>query len=671
MDYEKEQARIRSLLESFPSEPDIMTENDDEEAEDQEDPIETDVLDERQDDSDSEQSLVFETGNATHYDDPDIDIGTAGNDQLTNTSIDNSSSTQLNLQSLQDDNNSDQNNVQISKHHAQLGTIREDSDNFVQTKHTGKRKQTDRYLTVTKRTKKVVTGYEMPSIFEGGNMVYVGKDGTKWNATAPANNTRTRQKNIVTTLPKVKNHLQNVTEPLEIWKNFFTDQMMDLVVTHTNQEIERVKCHYLRASYARLTNKDEISALIGVLLLSGVQKSSKLNAAELFSSKGTSPEIFLLAMSEQRFRFLIRFLNFDDKTTRQDRRLTDKLAPIRELFDIFVENCKKHFTMSQFVTVDEMLVGFRGRCSFRQYIPSKPAKYGIKIYGLCDAKLFYTTNMEVYVGKQPPGPYEHLKTDGLSIVDRLCQTISGTSRNVTTDNWFSSIPLCEKLINEHRLTMIGTLRKNKPQLPKIFIEGKGRESPSSVFAFRKDCTVVSHIPKPKKNVIVISSMHDDDQIDEKTNKPEIILDYNRTKGGVDVVDKLCASYTCARATRRWPMVIFYTCLNIAGVNSQIIFSFNSPDTKVLRRKFLTNLAYDLMKNHLVTRYSVPQVKRLTKLRIAEICGIEAQNDNEPQNIGTGRCKICSSKANRKTKYYCRECKTFLCLEHAQIVCKNC
>ena len=30
-------------------------------------------------------------------------------------------------------------------------------------------------------------------------------------------------------------------------------------------------------------------------------------------------------------------------------------------------------------------------------------------------------------------------------------------------------------------------------------------------------------------------MHDDDCVDDKTEKPEIILDYNRTKGGVDVV----------------------------------------------------------------------------------------------------------------------------------------
>lgn len=50
-------------------------------------------------------------------------------------------------------------------------------------------------------------------------------------------------------------------------------------------------------------------------------------------------------------------------------------------------------------------------------------------------------------------------------------------------------------------------------------------------------------------------------------KPEIILHYNDTKSGVDVVDKLCASYNVARATRKWPMVIFYHLLNTAGIIS--------------------------------------------------------------------------------------------------------
>ena len=32
------------------------------------------------------------------------------------------------------------------------------------------------------------------------------------------------------------------------------------------------------------------------------------------------------------------------------------------------------------VTVDEAMIAFRGRLSFRQYLPAKPTKYGIKVW---------------------------------------------------------------------------------------------------------------------------------------------------------------------------------------------------------------------------------------------------------------------------------------------------
>ena len=48
---------------------------------------------------------------------------------------------------------------------------------------------------------------------------------------------------------------------------------------------------------------------------------------------------------------------------------------------------------------------FRGNCFFRQY-SSKANKYGIKIFALLDARIYYTVNLEIYAGKQPSGPFE-------------------------------------------------------------------------------------------------------------------------------------------------------------------------------------------------------------------------------------------------------------------------
>lgn len=38
--------------------------------------------------------------------------------------------------------------------------------------------------------------------------------------------------------------------------------------------------------------------------------------------------------------------------------------------------------------VDEMLVGFRGECKFKMYIPSKPNKYENDVFHRCQKRLF-------------------------------------------------------------------------------------------------------------------------------------------------------------------------------------------------------------------------------------------------------------------------------------------
>ena len=104
-----------------------------------------------------------------------------------------------------------------------------------------------------------------------------------------------------------------------------------------------------------------------------------------------------------------------------------------------------------------MLHPFRGRCSFVQYIPSKPAKYGVKIFALYDAKTFHTSNLEIYCGKQPDGPFATTNTP-IDIVKRLVSPIENSNRNLTIDNWYTSVPLADYLLTK-KITVLGTMKK--------------------------------------------------------------------------------------------------------------------------------------------------------------------------------------------------------------------
>lgn len=279
--------------------------------------------------------------------------------------------------------------------------------------------------------------------------------------------------------------------------------MVQLTVISTNQFIESIRSNYARDRNALATNPIEIRALFGLLFMAGLTGSNKTNTADLWDRNGFGVEMLHLGMSLQRFRFLLRCLRFDDKNTREERRKTDKLAPIRSLFDMFVANCQNGYHMSEEVTIDEMLPGFRGRCSFRQYIPSKPNKYGIKLFALCDARMFYTSRLEVYVGLQPEGPFQ-VSNKPEDVVLRACQHIAGSSRNLTMDNWFTSVPLAKKLLSDYKITCIGTLRRNKRELPVDFSNPGTRREHTSMFGFTEDCTIVSYIPKKKGRTLLCS-----------------------------------------------------------------------------------------------------------------------------------------------------------------------
>ena len=77
-------------------------------------------------------------------------------------------------------------------------------------------------------------------------------------------------------------------------------------------------------------------------------------------------------------------------------------------------------------------------------------------------------------------------------------------------------------------------------------------------------------------MILLSTQHRDIIISDNASKPEIILDYNATKGAVDAFDRILASYSCQRGTKRRPLVVFYNLINISWSNAFVIYLKQNP-----------------------------------------------------------------------------------------------
>lgn len=503
-----------------------------------------------------------------------------------------------------------------------------------------------------------------------------GKDKTtKWRKTKGRQQVRARSHNIIKLFPGTKGDARSAITEIDCLKLFITGTVIKLITSSTNIYIEQLRNRFERSRDARSTNEREISAVIGILFLIGTLRCGRKNLRKIWdNSRGNGLESCYLAMSRNRFQFLLRCLRFDDVKTRGERRELDKLAPIRELFEIFLENFQRNFISSEFLTVDEQLLSFRGRCLFKQFIPSKPAKSGVKVFALVDAKTFYTFNLETYVGTQPDGPYKFENTPE-QITLRLVQPVEGTNRNITGDNWFTSLSLVNNL-KRKKLTYIGTIRKNRREVPSEFVSQRRAESNSSLFGFKDDCTIVSYCERKKKPVVLLSSMHHDDAIDESTGelkKPVIISDYNRTKIGVDIIDQMIQNYNVARNTKRWPMVIFYDLLNISGINAMCVYKANNPMQIIDRASFIEKFAWELIRPQIEFRATILQLPKEIRRRANLLLGTVSipRSQPGPSKQYVRRCSICPRTRDKSTRGTCDKCGTYICKQHAKKICTEC
>ena len=155
----------------------------------------------------------------------------------------------------------------------------------------------------------------------------------------------------------------------------------------------------------------------------------------------------------------------------------------------------------------------------------------------------------------------------------------------------------------------------------------------------------------------------------------MILDYNATKAAVDRVDQLCHNYSVQKRTKCCPLAYFYNCLNIAGINSMVIFraKFSQRVNEASHRcqVFLENLSMTLLHPWLQRRVQIKQLPRATKLALRK-CGYKIDTDSSQSatyqrgNRKRRWCHICPSSMDRKTVGMCKECDEPCCIDHKQV-----
>ena len=252
----------------------------------------------------------------------------------------------------------------------------------------------------------------------------------------------------------------------------------------------------------------------------------------------------------------------------------------------------------------------------------------------------------------------------------LASPYSDSGRNLTVDNFFTDMELSAHLLTNN-MTLVQTVRRNKRFLPQEFQTGQGLKKGDAIFGFQKKTTIVAYKSNKKKHVAVLSTMNHDDNFDVETRKPEIMMAYNATKGGVDSMNQMCHAVTTKRKTNRWPMLLFYV-LDLASIAVLVLWHKVNPSEKLSdedrRVLFKITVAKELVRLQLECRQIMKNLSRHLKFTINAALHqhpTQAQvgEVSTPDNRKRGQCHLCPRHQDLKTTMRCS--KSSVCSTHSK------
>lgn len=445
---------------------------------------------------------------------------------------------------------------------------------------------------------------------------------------------------------------QHCPRPKNAWQLLFTDDLLELIVNSTNEYIVRNG-----KSESIATNVSEIKTLIGILYLHGIMRPTHDKFTDLWGGDLGLPCV-RNSMKYERFKFLLQNLSFDQEGGDSIIQF-DIMKRMRKVFEIFAMNCRTAHGIGNIAVIDEVIIPVYGPCPFRYDIDKKPLKSGIKMILLVDTSTFYISNLDIITD-----PYFGAE----EMTKKLVQHLAGTGISIVMDSWFTSLTLMEQLRNEYQLFTIAALNPANDWIPPLFLS-QYRKCRTFMSGFLDhDISLTSYVNSDLKAINIITN---EPRFYRKghVNQTTVVSVYKKNQSAVEVIDVVMNYYTTMQHTNDWTLSLFFTLLNIASVNAQVLWS--SQNTNVAqRRTFLKDLALSLL---------VPEEQPpISTNNLRDVCE-KGENLSLLQEIvhpyykNRRRCRICvkTTKRDRRTKQFCLKCGQPICKEHSVNICTVC
>lgn len=446
---------------------------------------------------------------------------------------------------------------------------------------------------------------------------------------------------------------------------------MGKIVFETNRYAEQQTfSKHSRLAKWKNTSIGEMNVFLAINML--MARNKKLQIQDYWSTNEyLHQNIFGRLMSRDRYLLLLRLIHFCDNNQQIHG---ERLYKIQMVISEVKKNFQDALIPFSNLAIDESLLLWKGRLSFKQYIKSKRHRFGIKLYILCDCETDFILNFSIYTGASDcKDPLEDQLGKSGVIVKKLIKPYFNHGYSLYTDNFYTS-PTLAMYLHKKKINSCGTVRKNRKLMPDLHSKLKLGERESM-------CTnkLLAVHWKDRRDVYMLTTLHKDTmtatkKIDRVTGnkylKPECVVNYNANMGAIDKTDMLLSSIECVRRTMKWYKKLFFHIVDMSLLNA-----YSAYKTVTGKHISLADFQLQLI-NELVLKYQceggMTTNRKKTPMDITEK-RLQPDARHFPELVpvtpskkqGRRYCFVCShKKENKKRKdsiYCCIECDVGLCV----------
>ena len=465
--------------------------------------------------------------------------------------------------------------------------------------------------------------------------------------------------------PGVKVHVDENTSPLDFFKLYIDDELVDHICTETNRFAKGSGLtEWINVSRA------ELYLLFGLKIHLGIVNMPK---EVMHWSKDPLFEmsIFRSIMSFKRYSKIMQYLQFTNNKTYDP--LTHPNPKLNKIYEVYLNLEKKFrsfYEPKRDLCIVENLLTYKTRLRWTQPNPLNRTSFGIRNFLLCEATTGYVWSFILSAGNKTKVSSELKKLDSnpSCIAMTLMKPLLGKGHCLIMNRNYTSPYLVDLLVS-HETDVYGAVKPTKKHLPSQI--NKTTLENDEIIAYRKG-KVMALRWKGRQDVTMLSTIHNTKVVQVKThsktiNKPEVIYDYNAIMGSAEIN---CVMQSTSKEKELLYKKFFFHMLDMAVRNSYLLYNASG-------NKKLSSLDYRIMLVRSIFQTYRPELPPPNSGRPsihdhpARYTSGHFPTEIPPTKLKkapTRQCVVCAKKRDingkknrRKTRYQCKICKQALCV----------